>query len=543
MCPHAPGRCKATAYRYNKGFNAKIAVFPVSRSIKDSAAWAALQEHCAQIGQTRTIHLLNQDAGRFAAFSARLGHLFFDYSKHRITHRTLQLLTALAREAELGHWRECLARGTMMNTSENRAVLHPLLRTRASGQLSREKAFAFVRQVRSGQVKGASGKPLRHIVSIGIGGSYTGNKMLCRALAAFGSDSLAVHFIDVGDRDQSQALLASLPPEETLFLAVSKSFTTAETRASIRHVCAWLNACYRDDHSWRKHLAAVSANQEALVAVGILPERQFVIADGIGGRYSIWSTASLPAMIFIGVENFKQFLAGAGAMDRHFFQQPFDSNIPVILGLTHFWYVSFCGCGARAILVYDSALKHLPAYLQQLEMESNGKSVTRDGIACDYPTAPVVWGGQGLQAQHSFFQMLHQGRRLIPSDFIIAANTTCQDRCHERLLAANFFAQIHALSVGVESADPHKRNHGMQPSTAILLKEISPASVGALIAFYEHQIFVQAMLWQINPFDQWGVESGKQLAAQLAAVPENPDAPARVRTVAPLMHEYLRWKQ
>lgn len=523
----------------------------MSRSVTGSAAWSALQKHHTQIGAARICDLFNQDADRFAALSATVERMFFDYSKHRITRQTLRLLIALARETGLECWSERLANGTMMNPSEQHAVLHPLLRggnnnvcaAKCGENLSQDKAFDFVRQVRTGQATGASGKPFRHIVSIGIGGSYTGNKMLCHALAAFGSDDLMVHLIDVGDATQIYALLTALPPEETLFLVISKSFTTEETQSSVYRVCAWLKDHYHDDHSWRQHLAAVSANQEALVKLGIPAERQFTIDTGIGGRYSIWSAASLPAMIFIGDDNFKQFLAAAGRMDRHFFQQPFDSNIPVILGLINFWYVSFCGSAVRAILVYDSTLKHLPAYLQQLEMESNGKCVTRDGIECDYPTAPVVWGGQGLQAQHSFFQLLHQSKRLIPSDFIIAANTAYQDCRHDRLLAANFFAQIHALSAGEESTDPHKRNQGNQPSTAILLKDISPESIGALVAFYEHQVFVQAMLWQINPFDQWGVESGKRIAARLMARLENPEDSLFKSTVGPLVQEYLRWNK
>ncbi len=523
----------------------------MSCSITNSAAWVALRQHRMQTKGMRIRDLLAQDTNRFIDFSAKIDHVFFDYSKHRVTRHTLELLMALAREAQLEQWRERLANGAVVNHSEKRTALHPVLR--GSGNVSaevkqtsdtlQEKAFNFVRQVRTGQATGASGKSFCHIVGIGIGGSYVGNKMLCRALATFGKGNLTVHFVNVGDADQTQTLLASLPTEETLFIAISKSFTTAETQLSIQHVRSRLNHYYNDNTSWQKHFAAVSTNEDALIKFGIPAERRFIIADSIGGRYSIWSAVSLPSMIFLGDENFKQFLSGAKRMDEHFFKRSLADNVPVILALIHFWYVNFYHSANRAIVVYDNALEYLPTYLQQLEMESNGKSVNREGIKCDYPTAPVVWGGQGLQGQHTFFQLLHQSKRLIPTDFIIAANTLCREPGYDDLLAVNFFAQIHALMAGEQVADPQQCNWGNQPSTAILLKEISPATIGALIAFYEHQVFVQAMLWQINPFDQWGVELGKKVSAQLTAGLEHQSDPLFNKTTGKLVQEYLRWKQ
>ncbi len=512
--------------------------------------WQALQAHYQQIKNTHMRDLFACDPQRGRVFSLRLHDIFFDYSKHRIERRTLKLLVDLAEKMEVPEKIEALFGGEKINTTENRAVLHTALRNEHKNPVlvdgcdvmpavfeARKKMRHFSEQVRQGKWLGHTGKPITDVVNIGIGGSDLGPKMVCKALAGYGSCRVRVHFVSNLDPTHLATTLADLDPQTTLFLVVSKSFTTQETMVNATAARAWLLEALGDTAAVCRHFVALSANTDAARDFGIAPESVFVFWDWVGGRYSLWSAAGLSIAICIGMDRFEQLLHGAFLADEHFRIAPLDQNIPVIMALLGIWYGNFFGAGAHAVLPYDEYLSDFPAYLQQADMESNGKSVNLQGEVVDYNTGPIVWGGTGTNSQHAFFQLLHQGRHLVPCDFLIGANPLHGAGEQHELLFANFLAQTEALmrgktcqqvekellAAGKTAAEakilaPHKTFAGNRPSSSFLYRKLTPEVLGMLIALYEHKIFVQGVLWGINSFDQMGVELGKELARALVPV-------------------------
>jgi glucose-6-phosphate isomerase len=455
--------------------------------------------------------------------------LHFDYSKHLVTDTTLERLCALADESGLRERMNALFAGARVNESEGRAALHPALRAPVGTSISIDGAnvvpevhevlarmAVFARQVRSGQWTGSTGARVRNVIHIGIGGSDLGPAMATEALRSYADPNLEVRF--VSNLDGADLALASegLDPAETLFVVCSKSFTTLETLTNARSARAWLVAALGDD-AVAKHFVAVSTNLAEVEAFGIDPRNAFGFWDWVGGRFSLDSAIGLSLMLSIGPERFGEMLAGFRAMDEHFTSAPWRENVPVLMALLGIWYTNFLGAETHAVLPYDRTLGRFPAFLQQLEMESNGKSVDREGRPIDHATAPVVWGEPGTDGQHAFFQLLHQGTRLIPCDFIGFARSRYPLGDHHDLLMANLFAQSEALAFGREEDEgPHRRFPGNRPSSTLLAEELSPAVLGALVALYEHKVLVQGALWGINSFDQWGVELGKALAKRIS---------------------------
>jgi glucose-6-phosphate isomerase len=470
---------------------------------------------------------------RFRHYARRLGPLLIDFSKHRVTAETLSLLTTLAQARDVEGRRAAMFAGEHINATENRAVFHVALRNLTDRAMAvdgrdvmpdvratRERLKSFAAAVRGGIHRGATGKPIRHVVNIGIGGSHLGPMFVADALQDHGRDDPSVAFVSNPDRTQLDEVLAPLDPAATLFTISSKTFTTAETTANANAARAWLTKALGDGAVGR-HFAAVSTNLAAAAAFGIPAESVFPMWDWVGGRYSVWSAIALPVILARGYDAYAAFLAGGAAMDRHFETAPLAENLPVLLALLGFWYAEFFDAPALAVLPYDHRLKLLPAHLQQLDMESNGKGVTLDGSPVT-SSGPIVFGGGGSDSQHSFFQLLHQGPRLIPCDFLIALSGS--DRSSRELLLANAFAQTEALMRGrthgevantPEPLKAHRTFPGNRPSTTILMDAVTPESLGMIVALYEHKVFVQGVLWGINSFDQWGVELGKELATSL----------------------------
>ncbi len=474
-----------------------------------------------------------EDPERFARFSRKLGSLLIDFSKHRITTETLALLTKLAHVRDLEQHRAAMFAGERINTTENRAVFHVALRNLSDRPMAvdgqdvmpeiratRARLKAFSEAVRSGQHKGASGQQIRHIVNIGIGGSHLGPMFVADALKDYQRADLSVDFVSNPDRAQLDEVLAPLDPAATLFVISSKTFTTAETMANAHAARTWLTAAL-GDAAVQHHFAAVSTNLKAAAAFGIPADSVFPMWDWVGGRYSVWSAIGLPVILACGYDTYAALLAGAEQIDRHFETAPLGENLPVILAMLGIWYADFFDAPALAVLPYDHRLKLLPAHLQQVDMESNGKSVTLDGSPLA-TSGPIVFGTGGSDGQHSFFQLLHQGPRLIPCDFIVALRG--RDKDSRELLLANAFAQTEALMKGrtahevvgtAEALTPHRTFPGNRPSTTIALDALTPESLGMVIALYEHKVFVQGIIWGLNSFDQWGVELGKELATSL----------------------------
>ena len=513
-------------------------------NITSTVAWAQLHKH--QRG-TRHVHmrdLFETDPQRFRRFSLELEGLLLDYSKNRISEQTLELLFELAREADLACWMEKMRRGERINISEDRAVLHTALRLPAGETLLLDgcdvvsdvqavlaRMRAFSEEVRGGAWKGFTGRRIRHVVNLGIGGSDLGPLMLQEALAAYATPELTVHFVSNVDGAHIARTLVCLDPSETLFIIASKSFTTPETLLNAQAARRWfLKAGSESDIA--RHFVAVSTNQCAVEAFGIDSRHMFGFWDWVGGRYSIWSAIGLPVMLMVGFERFEQFLAGGHVMDQHFFSAPFCTNMPVILALIGVWYNSFFRTHTHAVMPYDHGLRRFPAYVQQLEMESNGKCVGRYGELLGFDTAPIVWGEEGANSQHAFSQLLHQGTRLVPCDFIIPMRSHYAVADQHSVLVANCLAQTEALMRGKTESEvrgelvhfpaehlgmllPQKLFPGNQPSNTLALDEVSPHSVGMLLALYEHKVIVQGVIWGINSFDQWGVEYGKQLASRI----------------------------
>ena len=495
--------------------------------IDKSPIWKELQRCFERSSGLQMRDLFADDPRRSEKFSCEHQGLFLDYSKNLITDTSFRLLIELARQAEVETWVARLFSGERVNSSERLPALHPVLRDDGKGPASgagssdaaaaqKARMYEICEAVRSGKRTGSSGKPLRHIVNIGIGGSHLGPALGCEALADFGMEGLNVFFVTGVDGRRMSEVLNRVDPEKTLFVIVSKSFATRETLTNAQRAREWINDFFHDARAWEKHFLAVTGEADAAAHFGVPADNVLEIWNSIGGRFSLWSAAGLALAILVGSDRFEELLAGARGMDTHFSEAPLVSNMPVILALLDIWYVNFHGAGSRAVLPYDYALRSLPEYLQQLEMESNGKSVDREGRALAYATAPVVWGKDGTEGQHAFYQLLHQGTWLVPADFIVTAGSNRPMSPSDEILRANFLAQTRALMCGNEHPEePHRRNAGNKPSNALILDTLSPFTFGLLLALYEHKVFVQAVIWGINPFDQWGVDSGKRLAAEL----------------------------
>jgi len=509
------------------------------------SSWQQLIEHERVLSGRQLRELFAEDEARFETFSRRLGGLLLDCSKQLVTAETVRLLAALARECNLEEWIRRLYAGERVNATEQRAALHVALRSAKpvmlDGQdVTREvkRVIAamgrFVRGVHGGRIKGSTGRAFADVVNIGIGGSDLGPRLACEALAPYAKARPRVHFVSNVDGAALAPLLARLDPATTLFVIASKTFTTAETMANARSARAWLAAKLRGPAAAGKHLCAVTANPARAAEFGVLPDRVFPFWDWVGGRYSLWSAVGLPIALQTGMTRFGELLAGAREMDEHFRSAPVERSLPALLGLIEVWNVNFRGAPSRAVVPYDERLRLLPAYLQQLEMESTGKRATRDGGTADHATSPVVWGSAGTDGQHAYFQMLHQGTLPVPADFIACCRPHHRLRGHHAILMANFFAQTEALARGMSrdeaeaamraqgaGADDirrllaHRVFEGNRPTTSLLLDELSPRNLGALIALYEHKVFVQSVVWDVNAFDQWGVELGKTLAGRI----------------------------
>jgi glucose-6-phosphate isomerase len=513
-----------------------------STSLRQRPAFQALQRHYDEIKNRHLRELFRDDPGRGERMAVDAVGLYLDYSKHRATDETLRLLVQLARESDVEGRRDAMFRGERINTTENRAVLHVALRAprdvaiNVDGQnvvpdvhdvLDRMSAFAD--RVRSGEWKGYTGRPIRNIVNIGIGGSDLGPVMAYEALRHYSQRDLTLRFVSNIDGTDFAESTRDLSPEETLFIVASKTFTTLETMTNAQSARRWFLERAKDEKAIAKHFVAVSTNAKEVTKFGIDTANMFGFWDWVGGRYSMMSAIGLSTMIAIGPAGFRGMLAGARAMDEHFASAPLERNLPALMGLLGVWYAAFFGAETVAVLPYDQYLKRFPAYLQQLTMESNGKSVTLDGRRVDCATGPVYWGEPGTNGQHSFYQLIHQGTRLIPCDFIAFAQTLNPIGNHHDLLMANVFAQAEALAFG-KTADevraegtkedlvPHRTFEGNRPSTTILADRLTPATLGKLVALYEHAVFTQGVVWDIDSFDQWGVELGKVLAQRI--VPE-----------------------
>ncbi|MBB5374551.1 glucose-6-phosphate isomerase, partial [Acidocella aromatica] len=476
----------------------------------------------------RITALFDADPARFAKFSARFGEMLLDFSKTSLTERSLALLLQLAADAGVEARRDAMFAGEKINVTENRAVLHTALRAPRGASVlvdgkdvipavhaMRERLFAFAEAVRSGALTGASGLAFTDVVNIGIGGSDLGPVMVTGALAPY-HDGPRLHFVSNVDAAHLTDTLKPLDPARTLFIVASKTFTTVETMTNAQTARRWLVAALGED-AVGAHFAAVSTALDKIAAFGISPEKTFGFWDWVGGRYSVWSAIGLPVMIAIGAAHFRDFLAGAHAMDQHFRSAPLAQNLPVLLALCGVWHRNACNYQARAVLPYEQRLSRLPAYLQQLDMESNGKRVTRDGNPVAQPSGPLVFGEPGTNGQHAFYQLLHQGTDIIPCEFLIAARGHEPElRHHHEVLIANCLGQAQALMRGrtLEEAggNPHRVFPGNRPSLLLAYPQLTPEVLGQLIALYEHRIFTEAAIWNINAFDQWGVELGKELA-------------------------------
>ena len=516
-------------------------------------AWQALKAHYPKVSDVHMRELFDSDPQRFDKYSVRFDDLLLDYSKNRFTDETFALLLDLAREVRLGDWIERMFTGEKINFTEHRAVLHVALRNRANTPIEVDgedvmprvnevlgRMRTFTDAVRGGDWKGYSGKPITDVVNIGIGGSDLGPVMATEALRPYGKSGLNAHFVSNIDGTQIVETLKPLNPETTLFVVASKTFTTQETLTNAHTAKHWLMQSAGDGAAIAKHFAAVSTNAEEVSRFGIDTRNMFEFWDWVGGRYSLWSAIGLSIALFIGMDNFERLLAGGHAMDKHFRETPFERNMPVIMGMLGVWYNNFFGAQTHAILPYDQYLHRFPAYFQQGDMESNGKHVSRDGETVGWSTGPVIWGEPGTNGQHAFYQLIHQGTKLIPADFLAPVRSHNPVGRHHPILLSNFFAQTEALMRGKTEAEaraelakagmagealerllPHKCFEGNRPTNSLLFQELTPFALGSLIALYEHKIFVQGIVWQINSFDQWGVELGKQLAK--AILPELDD--------------------
>jgi glucose-6-phosphate isomerase len=503
--------------------------------------WQALAGHADQIRDVHLRDLFAEDRGRGERLVLEAEGVYLDYSKNRVTDQSLRLLLQLAEERRLRQRIDAMFAGDAINSTEDRAVLHVALRAPEGSRIEvggadvvakvhdvLNRMSMFAERVRAGRWNGATGKPVRNVVNIGIGGSDLGPVMAYEALRHYTRRDMTFRFVSNVDGTDFVEATRDLDPAETLFIVSSKTFTTLETMTNARTAKRWLLGALADQAAVARHFVAVSTNEDEVRAFGIDPDNMFGFWDWVGGRYSMDSAVGLSTMLAIGSDRFRELLAGFHAIDEHFRTAPFERNLPVLMGLLAVWYADFFGAETVAVLPYDQYLKRFPAYLQQLTMESNGKSVTLDGQRVDYQTGPIYWGEPGTNGQHSFYQLIHQGTRLIPSDFIAFAQTLNPIGDQHDLLAANVFAQTEALAFGKTAADveaegtpawlvPHRVFEGNRPTNTILLERLTPETLGKLVALYEHSVFTQGVIWGINSFDQWGVELGKALAKRIAA--------------------------
>ena len=510
--------------------------------LRSRPAWALLEKHYQKLKVVHLRQLFADDRKRGESLAIEAAGLYLDYSKNRITDETLRLLLQLARESELRERIDAMFRGDKINVSENRAVLHVALRAPRGSTIMHDgrnvvpevhavldRMADFANRLRSGAWKGHTGKRISNVINIGIGGSDLGPVMAYEALKHYSERAMIFRFVSNVDGTDFAEAVRDLDPAETLFIVSSKTFTTLETMTNARTAREWMLAGLKDETAVAKHFVAVSTNAQEVTQFGIDTANMFGFWDWVGGRYSIDSAIGLSTMVAIGPDNFRAMLGGFHEMDEHFRSAPFERNLPVLMGLLGVWYNDFFGAETIAVLPYEQYLKRFPAYLQQLTMESNGKHVTVDGVRVDYDTGPIYWGEPGTNGQHSFYQLIHQGTRLIPCDFIAFARPLNPLGRHHDMLLANVFAQTEALAFG-KTADqvraegtpdwlvPHRLFEGNRPSNTLLLDALTPAALGKLVALYEHIVFTQGTIWQIDSFDQWGVELGKALAQRI--IPE-----------------------
>ena len=511
----------------------------------DLPSWQALVAHAQQMKKRHIKELFKEDDSRFTKFSIELPHLLFDYSKNLITEETKAALLALAQETDVESWRDKMFAGEHINRTEDRAVMHVALRDQSSRPImidgedvrpainaELERMRKLSEEVRSGNWLGYTGKPITDVVSIGIGGSNLGPLMVTEALKSYSDGRLAMHYVSNVDGVQVAEVLAQLNPETTLFVISSKTFTTLETMTNARTAEQWFLKAAKERSAIARHFVAVSTNRKLVTEFGVAEENIFDMWDWVGGRFSLWSAIGLPIVLSLGYERFKELLQGAYEMDQHFNQAPLAENAPVMLALIGIWNRNFLNYTAQALLPYDQCLHRFPAYMQQAEMESNGKSVNWAGEQISYGSVPLVWGEVGINGQHAFYQMLHQGTDIIPADFIGSVASNIDVSGHHDALMANFFAQSQAMMQGIDAEQvrselsakglsearieelvPQKVHRGNRPTNTLLLNKVDARTLGALIALYEHKIFVQGIIWEIYSFDQWGVELGKVLAA------------------------------
>jgi glucose-6-phosphate isomerase len=511
-------------------------------------SWNRLKEHFNLISPLQMKEMFAGDQERFQKFSLQFKDILLDYSKNRINEETIKLLISLANEANLKSAIDQMFSGVKINTTENRSVLHTALRNRSNTAVMvdgedvmpkiravLEKMKGFSEKIRSGTWKGYTGKSITDLVNIGIGGSDLGPYMVTEALKPYSKNGPKAHFVSNVDGTHIVEILSDLNPETTLFIIASKTFTTQETITNAETARDWFLKTAKDKSNVAKHFVALSTNAKEVAAFGIDTNNMFEFWDWVGGRYSLWSAIGLSIAVNIGYDNFEELLTGAYEMDEHFKNTPFEKNIPVILGVLGVWYNNFFGAETEAILPYDQYMHRFPAYFQQGDMESNGKGVTKQGdLINDYSTGPIIWGEPGTNGQHAFYQLIHQGTKLIPCDFLAPAISQNPVGDHHAKLLANFFAQTEALMKGKTAAEaraelekeglkgedlekllPHKVFTGNRPTNSIMFKKLTPKVLGSLIAMYEHKIFTQGIIWNINSFDQWGVELGKQLAKKI----------------------------
>ncbi|NUU01457.1 glucose-6-phosphate isomerase [Herbaspirillum robiniae] len=516
-------------------------IYAQREPLTEKSAWVALEEHHrdrARHFQLERLFAANDKRGE--TMTAEGAGVYLDYSKNLVTSETMALLMQLARQCGLQDRIDAMFRGDKINNTEGRSVLHTALRRPAGDSLMVDgedivaqvqdvlgRMEQFAHRVRSGEWLGHTGRPIRHVVNIGIGGSDLGPMMAHEALRFYSKRDITMHFLSDVDGAALQETVRALPAEQTLFIVCSKTFTTLETITNAHAARQWLVSQLGDERAVSRHFAGVTTNIEEATRFGIDPDNMFGFWDWVGGRYSMTSAIGLSTMIAIGPDNFRELLAGFHAMDEHFRTAPLERNLPAILGMLTVWYTNFFGAASQAVLPYSQYLKRLPAYLQQLTMESNGKHITVNGETAAYQTSPVYWGDNGINGQHSFYQMLHQGTQLVPCDFIGFCQPLEQVGDQHELLMANMFAQSEALAFGKKAAQvreegtpeelvPHRVFDGNRPSNSMLVEKLTPHSLGALVALYEHSVFTQGVIWNIDSFDQWGVELGKQLAKRTA---------------------------
>ena len=513
------------------------------KKLQDLPAWQALWDHFASAKEVHMRELFEQDPDRAERYWLEVGGLKLDYSKNRITDETLKGLIELAKQAGVQERKKAMFAGKKINETENRAVLHVALRNRTNAPIEvdgedvmpkvnnvLERMGKFAHAVRNGDWLGYTNQVITDVVNIGIGGSDLGPLMMCSALKTFGHPRMRMHFVSNVDGAQLRDTLDKVHPETTLFIIASKTFTTQETLTNANTARQWfLREGNEEDIA--KHFVAVSTNKKAVAEFGIDTAHMFEFWDWVGGRYSLWSAIGLPIMLYLGEENFIEMLNGAHLMDQHFYNAPLDQNMPVLLAMIGIWYINYFGGGSHIIAPYDQHLHRLPKFIQQLDMESNGKQVSMNGEPVEHETGPIIWGETGINGQHAFFQLLHQGTHVTPIDLIASLEKRSNLRGHHEILLSNVFAQAEAFMRGktpdevreelrvqgmdeahIEALVPHKTFPGNRPSNLILLNKVNPRNLGSLIALYEHKVFVQGIIWGINSFDQWGVELGKQLA-------------------------------